>query len=204
MIRILAVDDHPMLREGLAAILANEPDMELVGEAADGEEALERFRSLRPDVTLMDLQMPKMGGVEAITAIRQEAPGARIIVLTTYTGDVQALRALRAGAAGYLLKSSVRKELLDTIRAIHAGRRYVPPGLAQEIAIHSAEEPLSARELQVLNLVAQGQANKQIACRLGVSDETVKAHMKNIFVKLEVGDRTGAVMVSVRRGILDT
>jgi DNA-binding NarL/FixJ family response regulator len=202
-IRVMTVDDHPMLRDGIAAMLDQETDMMLVGEAANGGEAIERFRVLRPDVTLMDLQMPAMGGIEAIGAIRGEFPQARIIVLTTYEGDAQAMRAIRAGAAGYLLKNSLRKELLDVIRAIHAGRRHVPIEIAQEIALHAADDPLSDRELAVLQSVAGGQANKEIARSLHISEETVKAHLKNIFAKLDVGDRTHAVTTAIRRGIIE-
>jgi DNA-binding NarL/FixJ family response regulator len=202
-IRILTVDDHPILRDGLTAIIELEADMYVVGEAASGSEALTAFRLLRPDVTLMDLQMPGIGGVEAIHAIRAEFPAAKIIVLTTYASDAKAVRALKAGAVGYLLKSSVRKELLDTIRAVDAGHRRIPPEIAHEIAIHAGEEVLSERELGVLRLVADGHANKQIAWRLQISEDTVKSHMKNIFAKLDVADRTHAVTVAVRRGIIE-
>ncbi|MEJ0027148.1 MAG: response regulator transcription factor [Rhizomicrobium sp.] len=202
-IRILSVDDHAMLREGIASIVQPQPDMILVGEAANGAEAIEAYRDLKPDVTLMDLQMPGVGGLDAIAAIRGEFPGARMIVLTTYSGDVQALRALKAGAVGYLLKSALRKELLDTIRAVHAGRRYVPSQIANEIALHAADDALSEREIAILRLVAAGQANKEIARRLSISEDTVKAHMKNIFAKLGVSDRTQAVTVSAKRGIIE-
>lgn len=202
-IRVLTVDDHPALREGVAAMIAPEPDIVLVGEAADGAEGLAAFRSLRPDVTLIDLQMPVMGGIEAIEAMRQEARNARIIVFTTYEGDVQAAEALKAGAAAYLLKSSLRRELLTTIRAVHAGRRHIPPHIAQEIAFHAGDDPLSARELEVLRLVAAGHANKEIAWRLELSEDTVKGHMKSIFAKLVVGDRTQAVTVALKRGIIE-
>jgi len=202
-IRIMTVDDHPALRDGIAAIVEQQPDMALVGEAANGQEAITAFANLRPDVTLMDLQMPVMGGVEAIAAIREQAPNAHIIVLTTYDGDVQAARALKAGASAYLLKSSLRKELLETIRAVHAGRRHIPAEIAQEIALHAADEPLSAREIEILKLVAEGKANKAIAYELSISEDTVKAHMKAIFGKLEVGDRTHAVTAALRRGIID-
>ena len=201
-ISVYLVDDHPLLREGVAAVLALQPDMTLVGEAGDGRAAIEGYRSLRPDVVLMDLQMPTMGGVEAITAIREIDPAARVLVLTTYAGDVQALRALKAGAAGYLLKSSLRKDLVETIRTVHAGRKHVSPEVASEIAIHAAGETLSEREIQVLALVAEGHANKQIARDLKLSEDTVKAHLKTIFVKLEVADRTHAVTVAIRRGVL--
>lgn len=203
VIRVLTVDDHPVLRDGLMSIIEMQPDMTVVGEAASGAEALPAFRSLRPDVTLMDLQMPDGGGVEAIEAIRSEFPAARIIVLTTYASDGKAVRALKAGAVGYMLKSSVRKELLDTIRAIDAGQRRIPPEIATEIAIRAGEDALSERELAVLRLVADGQANKGIAWHLHISEDTVKAHMKNIFAKLDVADRTHAVTVAVRRGIID-
>lgn len=201
-IRILTVDDHAVLRDGIAALVAPEPDMEMVGEAANGAEAVEAFRRLRPDVTLMDLQMPVIGGIDAINEIRAEAPGARIIVLTTYEGDAQAVRALKAGASAYLLKSSLRKELLDTIRLVHSGRRYVPAEIAQDIAIHAAQEPLSAREISILKLVAEGKANKVIAWELSLSEDTVKAHLRSIFSKLDVNDRTQAVTLALRRGII--
>ncbi len=202
-IRILTVDDHPALRDGIAAIVELQPDMVLAGEASNGAEAIAAFAELRPDVTLMDLQMPGMSGLDAIAAIRKDARNARIVVLTTYDGDVQAARALKAGASAYLLKSSLRKELLDTIRSVHAGRRHIPPEIAQEIALHAADEPLSDRELAVLRLVAGGKANKEIAWELSVSEDTVKAHMKSIFGKLEVGDRTHAVTAALRRGIIE-
>jgi DNA-binding NarL/FixJ family response regulator len=201
-IRILIVDDHIVLREGIVAILEPEPDMEVVGVAADGSEGVEAFRSLRPDITLMDLQMPVMSGLEAITAIRDESPKARIVVLTTYQGDVQAVRALKAGACGYLLKSSLINELLTTIRVVHSGRRYIPAEIAQEIAIHAAEEPLSPRETRILELVAEGKANKTIAWEMSVSEETVKAHLRNVYSKLDVNDRTQAVTTALKRGII--
>ncbi len=201
-IRILTVDDHAVLRDGIAALVAQEPDMVMVGEAANGAEAIEAFRRLAPDVTLMDLQMPGISGIDAITAICAEAPKARIIVLTTYEGDAQAVRALKAGASAYLLKSSLRKELLDTIRLVHSGRRYVPAEIAQDIAIHAAQEPLSDREISVLQLVAEGKANKVIAWELSLSEDTVKAHLRSIFSKLDVNDRTQAVTLALRRGII--
>lgn len=202
-IRVLTVDDHPVLRDGIAAVIQMQPDIEVVGEAENGRQAVELFRQIRPDVTLMDLQMPVCDGLEAIRAIRQEFPSARLIVLTTYKGDVQAVKALKAGAAGYLLKSSLRKDLLDAIRAVHAGRRHIPPEVAQEIAMHAAYEPLSEREIDVLRWVGAGNANKEIARKLGISEETVKAHLKNIFAKLEVKDRTQAVTLAAKRGIID-
>ena len=201
-IRLLAVDDHAVLRDGIAAIVAHEPDMVLVGEATNADEAVDAFRRLRPDVTLMDLQMPGRSGLDAIADIRAEAPAARIVVLTTYEGDVQAVRALKAGASAYLLKSSLRKALLDTIRLVHAGRRYVPPEIAQEIALHAAEEPLTARELSILKAVAEGKANKVIAGDLALSEDTVKSHLRSIYSKLDVNDRTQAVTTALRRGII--
>jgi DNA-binding NarL/FixJ family response regulator len=203
IIRILVVDDHPVLRDGVAAILANQTDMAMVGEARDGNEAIERFRALRPDVTLMDLQMPGTNGVDAIAAIRAEHPGARIIVLTTYSGDVQAVRALKAGATGYLLKSSLRTDMIDAIRDVHRGQRHVHRDIAGEIAMHVGDESLTEREISILRLVAIGKANKQVASQLGLSEETVKGHLKNIFNKLDVADRTHAVTVAARRGIIE-
>jgi DNA-binding NarL/FixJ family response regulator len=202
-IRILVVDDHPVLRDGVAAILENQVDMEMVGEARNGGEAVERFRALRPDVTLMDLQMPGMNGVDAIAAIRSDYPGARIIVLTTYTGDVQAVRALKAGAVGYLLKNSLRTELIDAIRDVHRGQRRVQRDVADEIALHVIDEVLTEREIAILRLVAIGKANKQVASHLVLSEETIKGHLKNIFSKLDVADRTHAVTVAARRGIIE-
>lgn len=202
-IRVLVVDDHPVLRDGVAAILENQSDMAMVGEARNGSEAIERVAELRPDVTLMDLQMPGMNGVDAICAIRAQNPQARIIVLTTYAGDAQAVRALKAGAVGYLLKSSLRTELVDAIRDVHRGQRHVDRDIADEIALHVADEPLSDREVAILRFVAIGQANKQIASQLGLSEETIKGHLKNIFSKLDVADRTHAVTVAARRGIIE-
>jgi DNA-binding NarL/FixJ family response regulator len=202
-IRILVADDHPVLRDGVAAILENQVDMTMVGEARNGGEAVECFRALRPDVTLMDLQMPGMNGVDAIAAIRSDYPGARIIVLTTYTGDVQAVRALKAGAVGYLLKNSLRTELIDAIRNVHRGQRHVHRDVAEEIAMHVVDEVLTERETGILRLVAIGKANKQVASELGLSEETIKGHLKSIFSKLDVADRTHAVTVAARRGIIE-
>jgi DNA-binding NarL/FixJ family response regulator len=202
-IRILAVDDHPLLREGIAAVLEGEPDFELAAEATTGEEAVELFRIHRPDITLMDLQMPGMNGIEAMLAIRSQFADARFIVLTTYQGDVQALRALKAGAAGYLLKNMMRKELLETIRTVHAGRRRIPPEIAAELADHVTDDSLSDREVDVLRRVATGNSNKIIASQLSVSEATVKGHMKSILSKLGANDRTHAVTIAMKRGFLD-
>jgi DNA-binding NarL/FixJ family response regulator len=202
-IRILIVDDHPLIREGVAAVLSGQPDMSLVGEATTGREAIECFQRHLPDVTLMDLRMPDMSGIDATLAIRSEFPAARIIVLTTYAGDVQALGALKAGASGYLLKNMLRKDLLETIRAVHAGKRRIPPDIATDIAEHAAADLLTAREIQVLKAVAAGNSNKAIAAQLDISESTVKAHMKSILPKLEASDRTHAVMIGLKRGILD-
>jgi DNA-binding NarL/FixJ family response regulator len=203
VIRILAVDDHQLLREGIAAVLDGQEGMKLVGQASSGREAIESFRRLRPDVTLMDVRMPDISGIDAIAAIRSEYPNARIIVLTTYSGDVQAAAALRAGAAGYLLKSLVTKELIETIRAVHAGKRRVPPAIATEIAEHVADDALTERETEVLRGVAAGKSNKLIATELDISEETVKTHMKRILPKLGASDRTHAVMIALKRGIFD-
>ena len=202
-IRILSVDDHPMLREGIAAVLAGEDDMVLVAEASNGREAVEQFRAKRPDVTLMDVQMPEVNGVEAILKIREEFPDARIIVLTTYSGDVQAARAFKAGASGYLLKNMLRKELIDTIRAVHAGKKRIPPEIAVEMAEHHSDDALTEREIEVLRAVAAGNANKMVAQQLHVSEETIKAHMKNILSKLGANDRTHAVTIALKRGIIE-
>ena len=203
VIQILTVDDHPLLREGIAALVSTQSDMKLVAEAANGHEAVELFRKHRPDVTLMDLQMPEMSGIDAITAIRSEFPDARIVVLTTYTGDVQVLRALKAGARAYLLKGLLRKELLETIRAVHAGQKRLPPEIAAEIADHATDDALTAREIDVLRLIACGNANKEIAALLSITEETVKGHVKNILAKLGANDRTHAVTIGIKRGIIE-
>ena len=202
-IRVLTVDDHPLLRSGIAAVLQRAEDILLVGEATNGREAIEAFRVHHPDVTLMDLQMPVMNGIDAILAIRTEFPAARFAVLTTYDGDVQALRALKAGATGYLLKSMLREELIDTIRTIHAGRRRIPPEIAAGIVEHVADDALTEREVEVLRRVAAGTSNKTIASQLAVSDATVKSHMKNILSKLGANDRTHAVTIAMKRGFID-
>jgi DNA-binding NarL/FixJ family response regulator len=201
-IRILVVDDHPLLREGIAALINGQTDMKLVAEASNGHEALAQYRLHRPDVTLMDLQMPTMSGTETIIAIRDESPNARIIVLTTYGGDVQVVRALKAGARGYVLKGHVHKALLDTIRAVHAGEKRIAPEVAAALADHAGEEELTARELTVLQLIALGNSNKEIAAQLRISDETVKSHVTNILEKLGANDRTHAVTTALRRGII--
>jgi DNA-binding NarL/FixJ family response regulator len=203
VIRVLTVDDHQLLREGIAAVIDGQEDMTLVAEASNGLEAIESFRRTRPDITLMDLRMPDMSGIEAIKAIRAEFSTARIIVLTTYTGDAQAAAALKAGAAGYLLKGSLRKQLTDTIRLVHSGRRCVPPEIAMDIAEHVMNDALTERETQVLRRVAAGKSNKLIGVELDISEGTVKTHMKSILPKLDASDRTHAVMIALRRGILD-
>ena len=202
-IRVLIVDDHPIVREGIAALIARQSDMIAVGEAADGDEAIQRYAALLPDVTLMDVQMPGTDGIHAIEAIRSLSADAAILVLTTYPGDAQAIRAIRAGAAGYLLKNSIRKELLDAIRSVHAGRRAVSPDIAHALAVHALDERLSEREVAILRLIADGHANKQIAWRLGVSTDTIKANLKQLFSKLGVEDRTHAVTVAARRGFIE-
>lgn len=201
-IRILAVDDHPLLREGIGALIASQADMHLVAEGSTGAEAVELFRAHQPDVTLLDIQMPGMGGIEALISIRAGAPEARVIILTTYGGDVLAQRALAAGAYAYVLKGSVRKELLDTIRAVHQGRRRIAADVASTLAAHRGEEALSPREIEVLKLVAGGSSNREIGARLSVTEETAKAHMKRIIAKLGANDRTHAVTLALARGIL--
>jgi DNA-binding NarL/FixJ family response regulator len=202
-IRILTVDDHPVLREGIAAIVAAEPDMVVVAEAGNGREAIELYRVHHPDITLMDLQMPLMSGTDAIAAIRMDFPVARIIVLSTYSGDAQAVRALNAGASGYLLKSTVRKELAETIRSVHAGRKRIPPEVAIKMAEHHSDDALTSREIEILQQVAAGNANKMIADNFSISEQTVKAHMRSILSKLGANDRTHAVTIALQRGIIE-
>ncbi len=203
VIRILSVDDHPLLRKGIAALVNVEPDMKLVAEACNGEEAIEKFRVHRPDVTLMDLQMPGVNGIEAIDRILAEFPDARIIVLTTYHGDAQVLRALRAGARGYMLKGHVHRELLETIHSVMQGRKRIPPDIAEELAEHATDEELSVREIDVLRLIAGGNSNRQIADRLFVAEATVKSHVANILSKLSASDRSHAVTIGLKRGIIE-
>ena len=202
-IRILTVDDHALLREGIAALLSTAADLAVVGAAATGREAVEQFRTLRPDVTLMDLQMPDMSGAEAISAIRAEFPDARIVVLTTYSGDAQISRALKAGACGYLLKNLVSEELIDTIRAVHAGRKTLAPDATFALAEHAMDEALTPAEIDVLRLIAAGNANKQIADRLDITEDTVKGRVRNILAKLDAHDRTHAVTIALKRGIIE-
>jgi DNA-binding NarL/FixJ family response regulator len=203
VVRILAVDDHPLLREGIAALIGNEPDMELVAEASTGREAIEQFRKVRPDVTLMDVQMPDMNGIDALIAIREEAPTAKIIVLTTYGGDALAMRAIKAGAQAYVLKGLVRKELLETIRAVNRGQKRIHPDVAVELAQHTGESTLTAREIEVLSLVAVGNSNKRIAACLSITEDTAKGHLKSILAKLGASDRTRAVTLALKRGIIE-
>ena len=202
LIRILTVDDHPLLRKGIAALVNAELDLKLVAEASNGKEAIDAFRSHQPDVTLMDLQMPEVDGLEAIETIRREFPEARIIVLTTYTGDMQVLRALKAGARGYILKGHVHKELLDTIRAVHAGQKRIPSEIAAELADHATDDPLTEREIDVVRLIAAGNSNKQIADQLSIGEATVKSHVTNILSKLGANDRAHAVTIGLKRGII--
>ena len=203
LIRILSVDDHPVVRGGIATLIATQPDMTLVAEASNGREAIEQFRRHRPDIGLVDLQMPDLNGLDAIVAIRAEFPDARLIVLTTYEGDVQALRALQAGARGYLLKNALYKELLDTIRAVHAGKKAISPEMSYELAEHAMDDALTTAEVDVLRLIAGGKANKEIADLLSVTEATVKGRVKNILSKLGADDRTHAAMIAVKRGIID-
>ncbi|MBC8164235.1 MAG: response regulator transcription factor [Bryobacteraceae bacterium] len=203
LIRILSVDDHPLLREGIAALVNAEPDMKLIAEACNGQEAIDKYRSYRPEITLMDLQMPDMNGVDAIVRIRDEFADARIIVLTTYTGDAQALRALKAGARGYILKGHVHRELLAIIRAVHAGQKQIPPEIAAELAEHATDDELSPRQVDILRLIAAGNANKQIADQLSIGEATVKGHVTSILSKLGANDRTHAVTIGLKRGIIN-
>jgi DNA-binding NarL/FixJ family response regulator len=203
VIRILAVDDHPVVRNGISGLVTDQADMVMVGEASNGREAIQQFRAHQPDVALMDLQMPELGGVDAIIAIRAEFPQARIIVLTTYTGDVQIVRALKAGAQGYLLKDSLHKELLEAIRKVHAGKRILTPELSCEVASHATDDALTPAEISVLRLIADGNTNKQIAAQLSISEETVKSRVKKILSKLSANDRTQAVTIALKRGIIE-
>jgi DNA-binding NarL/FixJ family response regulator len=203
-IRILAVDDHPLVRRGIATLVGGELDMSLVAEASNGREAIQQFRTHRPDVTLMDIQMPEMNGVDAIIAIRGEFPEARFIVLTTYTGDVQILRAVKAGARAYLLKNSFHKELLETIRAVHAGKKALSAEASYQLAEHVTDDALTPAEIRVLRLIAEGNANKEIAAQLSVSEETVKGQVRNILSKLGANDRAHAAMIGLKRGIIES
>jgi len=202
-IKIMAVDDHPLIRQGIAGLLSVQSDLMLVAEATTGREAVHQFRVHRPDITLMDIQMPEMSGLDAISAIRSEFPDARIIVLTTYVGDTQVLRALRAGAHAYLLKNALHKELLDTIRVVHAGRKALSPEASFELAEHATDQALTTAEVRVLRLIAQGNANKEIAAQLSLSEETVKGQVRNILSKLGAKDRTHAAMIGFKRGIIE-
>jgi DNA-binding NarL/FixJ family response regulator len=202
-IRILAVDDHALIRQGIVGLVVDQSDMSVVAEASNGREAILQFRAHRPDVTLMDLQMPEMSGLDALIAIRNEFPEARIIVLTTYAGDVQILRALKAGAMAYLLKNLLHKELLDTIRAVHAGKKTMSPEVSYQLAEHATDDALTPGEISVLRLIAAGNANKQIADQLSITEETVKGRVKNILSKLGANDRTHAAMIGIKRGIIE-
>jgi two-component system, NarL family, response regulator len=202
-IRILAVDDHPIVRQGITGLVGIQPDMILVGEASNGREAIQQFRMHRPDVTLMDLQMPQMNGLDALIAIRNEFPDARVIVLTTYAGDVQILRALKAGAQAYLLKNTLHKELMETIRAVHAGKKTLSPEASYQIAEHATDDTLTPAEILVLRLIAAGNANKEIADQLSITEETVKSRVKSILSKLGANDRTHAAAIGLKRGIIE-
>jgi DNA-binding NarL/FixJ family response regulator len=202
-IRILCVDDHPLLRDGIGALIDGQSDMKVVAECSNGREAIQQFRAHKPDITLMDLQMPEMSGLDAIMSIRGEFPDARIIVLTTYAGDVQALRALQAGARAYLLKSQVHKELLDTVRAVHSGKKTISPQVSYELAEHATDDALTKAEVDVLRFIAAGNANKQIADLLHITEDTVKGRVKNILSKLGANDRTHAAMIGLKRGIIE-
>lgn len=202
-IRILVVDDHPIFRQGITSLLADHPDMQLVAEASNGIEAVSQFRAHKPDVTLMDLQMPDMNGLDAIMSIRGESPEAKLIVITTYSGDVQVLRALKAGARAYLLKNTLHKDLVDTIRAVHSGKKMMSPEASIELAEHATDDALTPAEIDVLRLIAIGNANKQIADLLSVTEETVKGRVKNILSKLNANDRTHAATIGLKRGIID-
>ena len=201
-IRIMTVDDHPLLRQGIAALVESEGDMKLVAEASDGEEALAKFRQHHPDVTLMDIQMPNMNGIEAISRIRQEVPDAKILVLSSSAGDIQVLQSIKAGARGYLLKGNVRAELLEAIRTVHAGRKRIPPEIAEQLAEHAADDQLSSREIDVLRLIGAGNSNKLIADKLSIGETTVKNHISNILSKLGANDRAHAVTIALQRGII--
>jgi DNA-binding NarL/FixJ family response regulator len=201
-IRILIVDDHPVVRAGVAGLVEDQPDMKIVGQASNGREAIQQFRDHHPDIVLMDLQMPEMNGLDAMIAIRDEAPQARVIVLTTYLGDTQVLRAIKAGARGYLLKSALHKELLETIRAVHAGKKTISAEASYELAEHASDDALTPAEVRVLRLIAEGDANKEIAEQLSVSEETVKGQVRNILSKLGAKDRTQAAMIGLKRGII--
>jgi DNA-binding NarL/FixJ family response regulator len=202
-IRILVVDDHPALREGLAAMIANEADMQLIAEAGTGTEAIATFQNLRPDITLLDLKLPDISGIEVIQKVRAQCPESRFIVLTTYLGDAQATRALKAGASGFLLKAALRRDLVDSIRAVHAGQRLVQPEVANELALHTADPALTAREIEVLKLVAGGCSNKVVADRLQITEDTVKGHVRSIMEKLKANDRTHAVTIALQRGFFE-
>ena len=203
LIRVMTVDDHPLMTSGITSEINSQTDMTVVAQAADGKEAIDLYRLRRPDVTLMDLRMPKIGGLEAIVAIRSEFPRARVVVLTTFAGDIKVLSAFKAGAVGYLLKDTLRTELVDTIRRVHIGERRIPPEIALQLAQHAGDDALTPRELDVLRGLAKGSPNKLIACDLSIAEHTVKNHIKNILSKLDANDRTGAVIIAARRGYID-